>query len=79
MNILWWLIREEEEQQKAHQELKGLIAEQYKPLHSHLHHLQGWEVVESLRQAVESGDEQKMRGLLTEETPGQWCVFQHYM
>lgn len=63
--------REEEEQQKAYRELRSIIDEQYRPLHPHLYQLQGWEVVEGFREAVESGDQQRMRAILTEETPGQ--------
>ena len=63
--------REEEEQQKTYRELRSIIDEQYRPLHPHLYQLQGWEVVEGFREAVESGDQQRMRAILTEETPGQ--------
>ena len=63
--------REEEEQQKAYRELRSIIDEQYQPLHPHLYQLQGWEVVEGFREAVESGDQRRMRAILTEETPGQ--------
>ena len=51
-----------------------MISERYKPLHSHLHHLGGWELAPSFREMVETGDEQKMRSILVEETPGMYTV-----
>lgn len=62
--------REEQEQKEAYQQLRKTIDQHYRPLHKHLYQLRGWELVPSFREAVESGDETKMRSLLTEETPG---------
>ncbi len=53
-----------------YRQLRRTIEERYKPLHGHLYRLEGWGVVPQLREAVGSGDEQTMRTLLTEETPG---------
>ena len=70
MYLLIAVPRDDEEQVKAYQELRSLISEQYCPLHPDLYQLRGWQVAESFRQAVLSGDQQSMRTILTEERPG---------
>ena len=54
-------------------QLRETIDLNYRPLHKHLYQLSGWEFVPSFREAMESGDESKMRSLLTEETAGTFC------
>lgn len=62
--------REEEEQLRMYRQLKRTIEERYVPLHRHLYQQEGWEVEREFKEAIESGDERRLRALLTEETPG---------
>lgn len=66
-------LREEQEQREAYQQLRETIDQNYRPLHKHLYQLSGWEFVPSFKEAMESGDESKMRSLLSQETPGAFC------
>ena len=68
--VVFTHLREEQEQKEAYQQLRETIDQNYRPLHKHLYQLSGWEFVPSFREAMESGDESKMRSLLTEETSG---------
>lgn len=68
--VVFTHLREEQEQREAYQQLRETIDQNYRSLHKHLYQLSGWEFVSSFREAMESGDESKMRSLLTEETSG---------